>query len=111
MKYPDLVIDELNYTAIAISRYSLLPAELRQMLHEAGRREDIIAWLFVSAMESYVCKRDFRNARNAANRALYWALKAEGFHRDMSENQQYRLREIPQSAISNFSMEEVNDGE
>ena len=70
-------------------------------LHDANRTEDIIAAAMVSAVESYNLGRDYREARNAANRAIYRALKAEGYHREYTKNQQYRRREIRFCQIQN----------
>lgn len=103
--YPDLISGELNYTAIAISKFSMLPVELRMQLHEAGRTEDILAACIVSAVESYQGHYTSQEARNAAGRAIYHALKSEGYHREYTRNQNYERRELLFSQVQNPTTE------
>jgi len=98
MKYPDLSYGKLNYTAIAFAKLKYLPFELRVILRESGRWEDIVAWAAVAAVESLQLKESFRLAGNRANRYIYLALKAEGFHRQSKKHgpaMQYQRKEIP----------------
>jgi hypothetical protein len=94
--FPNLKRGEMNYTAIAFYALKRLPEELKTMCRERGAWQDVLCWCFVAAVEGEVNRYDFKQTYNAAQRYIYLALKAEGFHRQSQKHgraMQYQNRE------------------
>lgn len=99
MRYPDLKNEKINYTAVAMYSLKRLPRELVEQLKHAGRWEDVVAWAGVAAVEGHKNGWDFKTTYNAAQRAIYHGLKAEGYRKDRGENFQYRVKEVAFAAV------------
>lgn len=92
MVLPDLVMGDINHTAVSISRAKLLPSGLVMELKKAGLYGDIIAACGMAAVESHRNGLDLRETRNAANRAIYACLRGLGYIRERGSST-YTFRE------------------
>ena len=97
-QYPSLSSDNMtdvdDYTSVAMSALRRLPADLREMLMQAHQWRDVVAWAGVAAVEGWRFGLSARDTYNAAQRYIYQALKAAGYHRPRHSNG-YECREFP----------------
>ena len=80
--YPDLIgTSGTNYTALAMSALRRYPRAFRERLNDEGHWPDVVADVYVSALESSRAGLCANAAYNAAQRAAYRSIRAAGYRR------------------------------